>query len=621
MCGINGIWKLQADPGAASRVEKMNTTLSHRGPDAGGVYSDGSINLGHRRLSIIDLSDSGKQPMTSSDGRYVLTYNGEFYNYLEVKAQLTDYPFQSGTDTEVLLAAFAKWGKDCLTKINGMFAFAIWDKQEKKLVIARDRIGIKPLYYYYHESEQMVVFSSEMRALLSSDLVPKKLNQAALADYLRYQTVHAPDTIIENVHTLLPGHVMEIDGGAIKIEKYWEFEVPSKQGPVVGDYASVCKEVRQLLFEAVEKRLVADVPFGAFLSGGIDSSAIVAIMSQVASQQVKTFSVVFEEEQFNEGPFSELIAKKYKTDHTPILLSVNSFKEELPNALAAMDHPSGDGPNTFVVSKVTREAGVTMALSGLGGDELFAGYDVFKRMAKIQQQQWINAIPRSLRALGGSVLKAARPGIFSNKIAELLAMPTVDFAHAYPISRQLFSDQMIQSLLTEKKLANNVVGALCASLEKEAPILSQVSVAEMSSYMQSVLLRDSDQMSMAHALEVRVPFLDHALIEYVLRVPDQHKFPHSPKRLMTDALAGLVPDAVINRPKMGFTFPWAQWMKQDLKDFCEERINSLAERSYFESDATRKLFQDFLNNDPSVSWSRVWPLVVLEDWLQRHGIV
>ncbi|MGQ0829905.1 MAG: asparagine synthase (glutamine-hydrolyzing) [Bacteroidota bacterium] len=629
MCGINGIIGLSDASIAKQKIIAMNTCMQHRGPDDEGIFVNDKIALGHRRLSIIDLSAAGHQPMRSSDGRYQIIYNGELYNYKELKFELqrvisgskqSAYFFQTNTDTEVIIAAYARWGTDCLKHFNGMFAFAIWDDQNKELFIARDRLGIKPLYYLY--TDGIFAFSSEIRSLLASELIPRKLDENSLIDYLRYQTVHAPNTIIKGVKMLMPGHFIEMKNEELKIKNYWSLTNNINKIAEGKNYKEVCKDVNHLLTKAVERRLVADVPFGAFLSGGIDSSAIVGLMSKVSSEKVKTFSVTFDESEFSEAKYAKLIAKKFNTDHHEIKLKPADFIEQLPNALKAMDHPSGDGPNTYIVSKATKQAGITMALSGLGGDELFAGYDIFKRSLKLKNKQWLNVVPVLIRTATGTALNSAKPGIASDKIAELLKQDSISFKTFYPLSRQVLMDKQILDLMNTRELKVNRVAEIIkeSNIQELTSNISQVSIVEISTYMQNVLLRDTDQMSMAHALEVRVPFIDYTLVEYVLGVPDKYKNPVTPKKLLVDALGDLLPAEIVNRPKMGFTFPWKEWMKNELKIFCEEKMISLSERKLFNKQGILKLWNNFLSDNPRVTWSRIWHLVVLENWLQQNNI-
>ncbi|MDH4129225.1 MAG: asparagine synthase C-terminal domain-containing protein, partial [Spirochaetota bacterium] len=383
------------------------------------------------------------------------------------------------------------------------------------------------------------------------------------------------------------------------------------------EYQDVCKNVYNLLYKSVERRLVADVPFGAFLSGGIDSIAIVGLMGASSSEKINTFSITFNEQDFTEAPYSNLIAKKFNTQHHEIKLSVNDFLNELPEALQAMDHPSGDGPNSYVVSKATKKAGITMALSGLGGDELFGGYEVFNRALAIKQKAWMNMIPRMFRTAGAGMMN--KKTIAAEKKATFLAKPILNFDYFYPLSRSVYNDTQVQMLSGVQQLPFNPVYKAVRTLitDERNHLISKCSQAEMTSYMQNVLLRDADQMSMAVALEVRVPFLDYELVEYVLKLEDKHKSLQSPKKLLTDSLKDLLPDEIVKRKKMGFVFPWKHWLKNELKTFCEENLNELAKRSSINENYLFSLWNRFLNDDPMITWSRIWHLVVLGHWLKK----
>lgn len=629
MCGIAGIaGKHTGQHDMAAAIRAMTQSISHRGPDAEGTWHDGdAVHLGHRRLSIIDLSDAGNQPFLSGDGRYVIVYNGELYNYKELKLELQrvefgrqslPYIFKTNTDTEVILAAYIRWGKDCLQKFNGMYAFAIWDKVEQKLFVVRDRLGIKPLYYAFINGQ--FIFASEIRALLSSGLVERKADHNAVAEYLQYQTVHAPNTIIRHVKMLMPGHFMEFADGKLSASVYWDVNHYAKEQDHL-TYKQTCDHINGLLTAAVERRLVADVPFGAFLSGGIDSSAVVGLMSKVSAEQVQTFNVSFDESEFSEATYAQLIAKKFKTRHHEIRLTPGDFLKQLPEALNAMDHPSGDGPNSYIVSKATKQAGITMALSGLGGDELFAGYDIFKRFADLENKSWLNVFPRLARLAGGNVLSARKKSIQGDKTAEILGLSHISGASAYPVNRKLFNPKQYQSLVKSDVNDSDFIGNVIRKINTDkAHVLSRCSLYEIQTYMQNVLLRDTDQMSMAVALEVRVPFLDYRLAEYVLGVKDEYKYPHTAKKLLTDSLGDLLPPEIINRPKMGFSLPWKEWLRQDLRSFCEASLKELSQHGFVNAATVDSLWQRFLSNDPRITWSRVWHLVVLNHWMKTNRI-
>jgi asparagine synthase (glutamine-hydrolysing) len=629
MCGISGIYGLEDIQTAGPLLTKMNDTLSHRGPNDAGVFVEKNIALGHRRLSIIDLSNAGHQPMQSQDGRYTLIFNGEIYNYKEVKKKIirfTGQPennlFKTQTDTEVLLKAYEVWGKECLKELNGMFAFAIWDKQTSSLFIARDRLGIKPLYYY--RKDNLLLFASEIRSLLASGLVPRTAARAGVIDFLRYQTVHAPNTILKDVFMLMPGHCLVVNQTSFTIATYWDLEKNKRHASAGKDYQGVCKDIKELLMAAVERRMISDVPFGAFLSGGIDSSAIVALMSQVSTQQVKTFSVVFDESELSEARYAQMVADKFHTEHHELKLTPADFLKELHAGLSAFDHPSADALNTYVVSKLTKDAGITMALSGLGGDELFAGYDIFNRSKKLNQHQWIWKTPVGLRKLAGGLLMKAKDDMTSQKINQLLNLSDGAFSSTYPIARQFLDDGFISRLVCMEKLPENAVQAqVKVQLETAGhptDFYSKVSITEITSYMQNVILRDTDQMSMAHALEVRVPFLDYTLVEYMLGVSDDFKYRNYNKSLLVESLGDLLPPEIVHRPKMGFLFPWETWLKGSLKDFCTVKINELGDTHFFDKKLLLEYWNAFLKGDKKINWARIWIFVVLSNWLSENKV-
>jgi asparagine synthase (glutamine-hydrolysing) len=629
MCGISGIYGLKEVPTATEVIKKMNETLIHRGPNDGGLFVDNDIALGHRRLSIIDLSEAGHQPMQSPDKRYTLVYNGEVYNYPEVKQKLaaaTGIPesvlFKTQSDTEVLLKAYETWGANCLKYLNGMFAFAIWDASKKELFIARDRLGIKPLYYY--RKNDLVLFASEVRALLASGLVPRIATQEGVIDFLRYQTVHAPNTMLKDVYMLMPGNSLTIRENVFEITPYWDLQSNTGHGSEGKSYSVVCQDIHDLLHASVERRMISDVPFGAFLSGGIDSSAIVALMSEVSNRQVKTFSVVFDDSALSEARYAQMIADKFHTEHHELKLTPLDFLQELHAGLDAFDHPSADALNTYMVSKLTKEAGITMALSGLGGDELFAGYDIFNRSQKLNNFRWLWNVPSALRNFAGNMLVQLKDDMSSHKIKQLLDLENGDFSATYPISRQFLNDDFIMRLVHAKVKPEN---AVCRQLKamglrsNDKPnFLSTVSIAEITSYMQNVILRDTDQMSMAHALEVRVPFLDYSLVEYVLGIQDVYKFRSYTKSLLVESLGNLLPPEIVHRPKMGFLFPWDTWLRNDLRAFCETKIQHLGEMEFFDKKLLLDYWNNFLKGDRKINWARIWIFVVLSTWLTKNQV-
>ncbi|MDX2171829.1 MAG: asparagine synthase (glutamine-hydrolyzing) [Bacteroidota bacterium] len=627
MCGLNGFISASFSKEQKSNiVQKMNLRLAHRGPDNDSLWSDNLASFGHRRLSIIDLSSESNQPFVSNDKRYVIVYNGELYNYKDLKLELqrtaqgsttTPYFFNTNSDTEVVLAAFIRWGSQCLHFFNGMYAFAIFDTQTKKLFVARDRVGVKPLYYYY--GDEGFLFSSEVRPIIHSGIKQFTINKEVLAEYALYQTVLAPNTIVKGIKMLMPGHYIEYEDEKATITQYYNINAISNLSKEL-NYTQICHKVNELLTHSVQQRLIADVPFGAFLSGGIDSSAVVGLMSKVSSEKIQTFNVSFDESEFSESKYAQLIAKKFNTQHHEIKLTPTDFLKQLPEALDAIDHPTGDGPNTYIVSKATKQAGITMALSGIGGDELFAGYDVFKRMAELQKKAWLNTLPRFGRKLGGAIIQSKKKSVSGNKIAELLSEEKINFNSAYPLNRSVFTKNELKTLLKSTTGSNEMEKIISLIPQHKNYLLSAVSLAEINTYLQNVLLRDTDQMSMAVALEVREPFLDFRLIEFALSVNDEHKYPYTPKKLLIDSLGNLLPNEIVNRPKMGFTLPWQQWLKEDLKNFCEKNILEFSNYDFCISKNVQNLWQRFLNNDKTVTWSRIWHLVVLNNWLKQNKL-
>lgn len=558
--------------------------------------------------------------MLSADGRYVLVYNGELYNFRELRAELPAYPFRSRTDSEVVLAAMVHWGIDALQRFNGMYAFALYDTLEQRLLLVRDRLGIKPLYY--RRDGDRLLFASELRAIAASRLGAPTLSHAGIHDYLRYQTVHAPSTVLEGVHLLPAGHIMVSERtGVGNPAPYWSAAEVGLKCPVPMRTRSEWKKnVHDTLLGAVQKQLVSDVPFGAFLSGGIDSRTLVALMSQ-CGQQVNTFTVTFAEQDYDEARYAHLVANKFGTRHTEIHLHPDDFLHALPEALADMDHPSGDGPNTWVVARATKQAGIDMALSGLGGDELFAGYPIFTRSARLERLRLLCLLPRGVRLQIGRLVRKMRPGMAGAKMADILSLPVLTARSAYPLNRQMFLDAQLRELLADEPLPNQVErwmqGLQVSPGFTQLPLLSQISLAEIETYLQHILLRDTDQMAMAHALEVRVPFLDHELVELVMQIPDTEKYPHTPKQLLVESLGDLLPPEITHRPKMGFVLPYELWMRRELRDFCTENLHYLGEMPMFRPGSVQKRMQRFLAGDPATSASRLWALTVLGFWMRK----
>jgi asparagine synthase (glutamine-hydrolysing) len=621
MCGIAGIFNFDAEPADKALVRQMTDAMSHRGPDADGLWAEGAIALGHRRLSIIDLSSAANQPFADNDGRYMIVFNGEIYNYREVKAILPDYAFRTASDTEVLIAAYAKWGPDCIRHFRGMFAFAIWDRLDKELFLARDPMGVKPLYLFMDKSQ--LLFASEIRAILATGGVKRRLDPTALIDYFCYQSYSAPTSPVEGVSQLEAGSWMRIRAGRVEKKRYWDV---SKSAADVdfADAQGVRKKIRELTLRSVERRLVSDVPVGAFLSGGIDSSAVVGLMAEAGSSRPNTFNVAFEEKEYDESYYAELVAIKFNTRHTRLLLKPTVFLDELENALDAMDTPSGDGINSFVVSKAIRGNGMTVALSGVGGDELFAGYPFFEQYLRLQRMRSWWLLPSAVRRVLVETWSRGETQGRKGRMKQLLESPSPSIEHSYPIFRQILSPHLLMQLTT---LATGAVVTITEkALEdrqdqiRQLPLLSQVSVAEYLGYTQHTLLKDTDQMSMAASLEVREPFFDQDLVEFVLSVPDVLKKPSYPKSLLVESLKPLLPDEIVFRKKQGFLFPWDVWLRSELRPFCDLRIRNMAQRDFIKGEALLGFWQGFLAGNKHIRWAEIWPFVVLEHWLEKNCI-
>ncbi len=613
MCGISALIQYNKNLPARKVLERMNKEMAHRGPDASGYYINENIGLGHRRLSIIDTDESANQPMLSSNKNWAITFNGEIYNYVELKAQqLPGVQFQTESDTEVLLELFEKFGVEAISKLSGMFAFVLHHIPSNETYVVRDRYGIKPLYYSIQKNGCFI--ASEIRAILASDLVPRKINRSALEEYIETQTVCAPNTLIEKVKLLEAGHYLHFKGN--EISKHCYYRLLSDTNYELSDKKSAQEFLRSTLKESVAQHMRADVPFGAFLSGGIDSSLLVGLMSEVRNERINTFQISFDEEAFDERRYAQLVAKKFNTNHHEINLKASEFLKDIPSAIAAIDFPSGDGPNTYAVSKATKEAGITVAISGLGGDELFAGYPAFQYMTSIEKSLALK-LSYPLRKSVSLLLSSFSSNRSLLKKAELLGLKQADLAHAFPLVRKVWN---ANELLKRKTQHFEIEQNFNFIFEKNAPLLNRVSAAEIESYMQHVLLRDSDQMSMAHSLEIRVPFLDHNVVELATHLSNDLKYPTSPKKFLTETFADILPNEVVNRKKMGFTLPWSVWMKNELKEFTEAGFQELYNQDVVNEVVLRKAWRKFLSGNEEKSFISFWHLSVLGHWMKNNQV-
>ncbi len=616
MCGIAGILYFNNKPVEESLIQRMADSMRHRGPDAEGIFTDHELALGHRRLSIIDLSNAANQPFRDPGGRYTLIFNGEIYNYAEIKPGLSDYPFRTHSDTEVILAGYMKWGVACLNHLRGMFTMAIWDGEERSLFIARDRLGVKPLYYY--QDGDQYIFASELRAVLSAMPGKKELDHSAIAEYFRYQSIGFPFTPVKGIRQMEAGTWIRIQGGMVHTESYWD-PVTRRYDFNLTDKKQVEEKVKSLMLQSVKRRLVSDVPVGALLSGGIDSSAVVGLMVEAGDPSPKTFTVTFDDVEFDESRYAETVAKKFHADHTRIHLKPEVMLAELTHALDAMDIPTGDGINSYVVSKAIHAQGIRVALSGIGGDELFAGYPLFTNYIQLQQKSWIWKLPLFVRHMAGGLMGK---GSKKDRMRQLIGMPSPGIENSYPVFRQIVSPSVLQELTRLHSPDTLTLSEQLISKKKELsrlPLFSQVTAAEYLGYTQQTLLKDTDQMSMAHSLEIREPFFDQDLVEFVMSVPDHFKVPVYPKSLLVDSLKPLLPDSIVFRKKQGFDFPWKSWLRNELRSFCGHYINNMCQRTFIQGKKLAQYWQAFLKGDDQIRWMEIWLFVVLEYWLEKNG--
>lgn len=616
MCGIAGIFSSIEITQRSEKIKKMTDKLAHRGPDSEGYYNDVSISLGHRRLSIIDLGIESNQPMTDKTERFVIVYNGEIYNYLDIKKDLQEFEFKTNSDTEVLLYGYIKYREKILSKLNGMFAFAIFDKITKELFVGRDRLGKKPLYYFHDKNT--FIFSSELRSILSCGLIPKNLNSDAVADFFMFQSNSNPLTIIENIFQLMPGQYGIYKNSIFETKYYWK--ISDNNFTIQNNHSEILRTTKHLLLKAVEKRLISDVPLGVWLSGGIDSSALVALMYECSDKPINSFSIDFEEKEYDESEYSQLISKKYNTNHTSIKLSPKNLIDNFPEIIQTIDTPNIDGANIYLISKLTKAEGITTVLSGLGGDEVFGGYSHFEKWVTLYKYRniWNNSF--QFRKLFIPIINKFFNGYSKKKLLELLKIKDLRIESIYPYFRMLFTPDEIKSFLNaDANVKNTIEYGLQnhENLSKYSPF-SQLSIAELISYTGNTLLECTDKMSMSHSLEVRAPFLDYELIEYVLNVPDRFKISDKPKTLLIDSMGELLPDEIIYRKKKGFSFPWEIWLRNDLKELASYYIDYFSKREIIKKSKVQEIWEDFISENPRIRYSKILTFIYLEAWLQKN---
>jgi len=635
MCGICGVIGIESTETGEAVVRRMMRAIIHRGPDEEGLLATPQFAAGTRRLSIIDLP-GGSQPVWNEAGTLAVFFNGEIYNFLSLRAELeaSGHKFHTRSDTEVIVQAYQAWGEDCVNVLRGMFAFAVVEMPQgrsglpARVFIARDRLGIKPLYYAIKDG--VFLFASEVRALLASDCLAPNLSEEALSSYLLFGSVSEPMTLVKGVASLPAGHRMTIsigDKGTIADPKaYWDIESELANASRNAAFPPATR-VRSLLEDAVRCHLAADVPIGVFLSSGIDSTAIATLASR-AQNGIHTFTLAFPDTEFSEAEIARSTSKRLGTDHCELTLSDGEMVVRLEEAIAAFDQPSMDGINTYFVSWAARQAGLKVALSGLGSDELFGGYSSFRDTVRVARlAAMARFVPRPLRAFIANQAMDSNPLRLSPDGSRKALAAWLDprsLPHPYFFTRALFAAQATASWLQEdgNVWRRTAWGRWLAHATRQTSSMDSftaVSWLELRSYLVSTLLRDTDALSMHHSLEVRVPFLDSALVEYVLSLRESAKRDsRQPKALLIQALGELLPPEVAAQPKRTFTFPWENWLRGPLGKRVAAGLAewSPALESRLDGKLALGVWNDFLAG--RTTWSRPWSLYVLNEWAKRN---
>ena len=628
MCGICGIVNLTDNlPIDKFSLEQMNSTIRHRGPDDDGYYLDRTAGLAMRRLSIIDLN-TGHQPISNEDGSIWIVFNGEIYNYRELRQQLEQkgHVFSTQTDTETIVHAYEAYGDECVQHLNGMFAFAIWDKNRRRLLLARDRLGIKPLYYY--ASPQQLIFGSELKAVMANSAVPRDIDFTALDQFLTLEYVPTPRSIFQQVKKLPPGHYLVAEDGQIRLEPYWNIDFHNVSVP--HNETDCVAALTDLIRDAVKIRLVADVPLGAFLSGGIDSSTIVAFMNETADTQVRTFSVGFGDPTYNELPYARLVANHFDTQHYEEFLQPD-ISELVPRLVGHFDEPFADFSSfpTFLVSEMARRQ-VKVVLSGDGGDEIFGGYDTY--LAQKLTASAYGYLPRYLRRqvlprlLAAIPPRPAKKGLI-NKSKRFVEGAALDPALQH-VRWMIFMHEADKAQLYRPELRSVLDGdspqALIKGYFQEVQgidPLAQQQYVDVKTYLVDDILTKVDRMSMAASLEARVPLLDHRIVEFALNLPPHLKLNgRTSKVILRQIMADRLPPAVLTKPKEGFSIPLKHWLRGELRPLLHDLLSadSLKKRGYFDPTCVANWIREHEAQRANHS-HRLWSLMVFELW-QRQMI-
>ena len=647
MCGICGKISLSDRPVEADLLSRMCQSISYRGPDDAGIsihrwscgMSGSPIHggLGHRRLSVIDLTPAGHQPMSNEDGTVVITFNGEIYNFKALKSELIrkGHVFRSNTDTEVILHLYEEEGTNAVRRLNGMFAYALWDENKSRLWICRDRIGIKPLVYYWNGKQ--FLFASEIKAILCDPIISKKMDRDALTLYLSFNYIPAPYTIFEDIHKLEPGHFLVLENGKLKIERYWDIspndDSPISPMPAIHRQETYQKLLFQTINEAVQSQMVADVSLGAFLSGGLDSSIIVALMATHAKDPIKTFSIGFKaDELYDETHYARKVAKHYKTDHHEFKLTYKELLDVFPEVLSMFDEPFADSSAvaTYIVSRETRKY-VTVALSGDGGDELFAGY---RSYLGEYFYSYYRMIPAFIRKRFFEELMLKLPDSRSTKVLEYnrrlkkfiratrgtFPQRLLSLKEIFPkdLRRDIFLKSDVTPAEHETDLPLKWIreGLACFPNDR----INAVLCADVKKSLPGDMLNKVDWMSMKNSLEVRVPFLDHRVVELAFRMPGAVKIRKGKtKYIIRETFKNILPRCLHNRPKAGFEVPISRWLKTDLKFLLDQYLDKkkITRQELFNYPVIERLIGQQMSGKTDTSWM-LWNLIVFQYWHEQY---
>lgn len=622
MCGIAGILatdRAREPDRMQTLVRAMLEAMVHRGPDQGGDaqfnLSDQSLVLGARRLAIQDLTSAGSQPMFDPVTGNVIVFNGEIYNFRELRqrAVAEGARVTSGSDTEVILRGYALWGPGVVERLRGMFAFAIWDRRQEALFLARDRLGVKPLYYC--RTPGSFAFASEIRAFLEGSVVPGALNPDAIRSYLAFGAVSEPVTIIQKVRAIPPGHYAYARKESLDLTQYWSCAQTFRTSGSVASRDELDRKVEAIISESVKLRMISDAPMGVFLSGGIDSTIIAALAARHATQPIRSVSLVFRERELSEKAWIDRTVSHLGTNHSEVELSDSELLNVVSEALAAYDQPTIDALNTFVVSMHARRAGLTVALSGIGADELFGGYPAFRQLPTLR------AIRRTVPAvlLRPSVALYGRLRINNDrarKLAEYLLPTSANGIAAEFVHRELFANhdrRMLTSAFAASPVSDMGEGLW---IPPELDAFNALSYCELNGYLLNMLLRDTDFTSMASSLEVREPYLDHELVATIAALPGSAKQGPDVKWLLRRVARRILPERLIQSTKRGFSLPMDRWIRGDLRrevdGVLRDRNLSYALSQIVSQDAVERIWSDF--NAGRTSWTRPWALYVLKSW-------